>query len=172
MGGMGTALAPGGAVDYFLKIDGVDGESTDSKHKGEIDVFSWSWGAVQGGSHAGGGGGGVGKVSMQDFHFVMSSNKASPKLMLACANGQHFPKALLTCRKAGKDQQEYLKVTLSDLLVSSYQTGGSQNGGSLPTDQISLNFAKIELEYKEQKPDGSLGGSVKAGYDLKQNKAV
>ena len=172
MGATGTGLAPGGAVDYFLKIDGVDGESSDSKHKGEIDVYSWSWGATQSGTHASGGGGGAGKVSMQDFHFVMTVNKASPKLMLACANGQHFPKALLTCRKAGKDQQEYLKVTLSDLLVSSYQTGGSQTGSILPTDQISLNFAKIEVEYKEQKPDGSLGGTVKTGYDVKQNKAV
>jgi type VI secretion system secreted protein Hcp len=109
---------------------------------------------------------------MQDFHFVMSVNKASPKLMLACSNGEHIKSAILTCRKAGKDQQEYLKVTMSDLLVSSYQTGGSQNGSLLPMDQISLNFAKIEVEYKTQKADGSLGGSVKAGYDLKQMKAV
>lgn len=172
MGGMGTGLAPGGAVDYFLKIDGVDGESTDSKHKGDIDVMSWSWGAAQGGAHAGGGGGGVGKVSMQDFHFVMSVNKASPKLMLACANGEHYKKAVMIARKAGKDQQEYLKITLTDLLVSSYQTGGSQSGTHLPTDQISLNFSKIEVEYKEQKPDGSLGGTVKTGWDLKGNKAA
>ena len=109
---------------------------------------------------------------MQDFHFVMKVNKASPKLMLACANGEHIKKAVLTCRKAGKDQQEFLKVTLSDLLVSSYQTGGSGHGDIVPIDQISLNFSKIEIEYKEQKADGTLGGTVKAGWDVKANKKV
>src|SRR6266542_976170 len=96
------------AVDFFLKLEGVDGESADSKHKGEIDVESWSWGESQSGTHGAGGGGGAGKVSMQDFHFVMKVNKASPKLMLACATGQHIKEATLTCRKAGKDQQEFL----------------------------------------------------------------
>lgn len=160
------------SVDYFLKLDGIDGESADSKHKGDIDLQSWSWGESQAGSHGGGGGGGAGKVSMQDFHFVMSNNKASPKLMLACATGEHIKKAVLICRKAGTEQQEFLKITMSDLLVSSYQTGGSSGGGTAPTDQISLNFAKIEYEYKEQKVDGSLGGAIKAGYDLKANKKV
>ena len=159
-------------VDYFLKIEGIEGESQDAKHKGEIDLLSWSWGEQQAGTHAAGGGGGAGKVQMQDFHFVMTGNKASPKLMLACADGEHIKKATLTCRKAGKDQQEYLKVTLSDLLVSSYQTGGTQSADVLPTDQVSLNFSKIEYEYKEQKPDGTLGGSTKAGWDLKANKTV
>jgi type VI secretion system secreted protein Hcp len=160
------------AVDTFLKIEGIEGESSDSKHKGEIDVESWTWGESQLGTHAGGGGGGAGKVSMQDFHFAMKINKASPKLMLACANGEHIKKAVLTCRKAGKEQQEYFKITMQDLLVASYQTGGSGQGDVVPTDQISLNFAKIEFEYKEQKPDGTLGGAVKAGYDLKQNVKV
>lgn len=159
------------AVDYFLKLDGIDGESTDDKHKGEIDVLSWSWGETNSGSHSTGGGGGAGKVSMQDFHFVMESNKATPKLMLACASGQHIKKAVLTCRKAGGEQQEYLKVTMDDLLVSSYQTGGS--GSSVkPSDQISLNFSKIEFEYKPQKPDGTLDAPVKAGWDLKANKKM
>src|SRR5712692_10106681 len=128
-------------ADYFLKLDGVEGEAQDSKHKNEIDLESWSWGETQTGAHAAGGGGGAGKVAMQDFHFVMSVNKASPKLMLACATGEHVKKAVLTCRKAGKEQQEYLKITMSDLLVSSYQTGGSGHGGVLPTDQISLNYS-------------------------------
>jgi type VI secretion system secreted protein Hcp len=160
------------AVDYFLKVDGIDGESQDAKHKAEIDLESWSWGETQSGTSAGGGGGGAGKVSMQDFHFVMKVNKASPKLMLACASGQHIGKAVLTCRKAGTDQQEFLKVTMSDLLVSSYQTGGSGGSDIVPTDQISVNYSKIEFEYKEQKPDGTLGGSVKAGWNLKENTKV
>src|SRR5499427_9037261 len=160
------------AVDYFLKIDGIEGESADHKHKGEIDIDSWSWGEHQSGTHGAGGGGGAGKVSMGDFHFVMRVNKASPKLMLACADGEHIKKAVLTCRKAGKEQQEFLKITMSDLLVSSFQTGGSGQSDVVPQEQISLNYSKIEFEYKEQKADGTLGGAVKAGWDVKANKAV
>lgn len=160
------------AVDYFLKIDGIEGESQDSKHKSEIDVHSWSWGETNAGTSAMGGGSGAGKVHMQDFHFTMQVNKSTPKLMLACASGQHIPKALLTCRKAGTDQQEFLVIHFSDLLVSSYQTGGSANGDVVPVDQISLNYSKIEWEYKEQKADGTLAGPIKAGWDLKLNKKV
>jgi type VI secretion system secreted protein Hcp len=160
------------AVDYFLKIDGIDGESQDSKHKGEIQLESWSWGEHQSGTHTAGGGGGAGKVSMQDMHFVMKINKASPKLMLACATGEHIKKAVLTCRKAGKDQQEFFTVTLQELLVASYQTGGSGHSDVVPTDQVALNFTKIEFQYKEQKADGTLGAAVKTGYDLKAQKAL
>ena len=160
------------AVDYFLKIDGIDGESKASKVPGSIDLQSFSWGETQTGTHASGGGGGAGKVQMQDFHFAMKASKASPKLMLACAEGEHFKKATLTCRKAGKEQQEFLKVTMSDLLVSSYQTSGSSNGDEVPTDQVSLNFSKVEFEYKDQKADGTLGGTVKTGYDVKAMKKV
>ena len=160
------------AVDYFLKLDGIEGESADSKHKGEIELASWSFGATQGGTFSAGGGGGAGKVSMQDFHFVMKCSKASPKLFLACATGEHIKKAVVVARKAGKEQQEYLKYTFTDLLVSSFQTGGSGAGDVVPMEQISMNFAKIEVEYKEQKADGTLGGTIKAGYDVKANKAV
>lgn len=156
-------------VDYFLKVDGIDGESTDSKHKNEIDIESWSWGETQSGSHAYGGGGGAGKVSMQDFQFTMRVNKASPKLLLATANGQHIKQALLTCRKAGKDQQEYLKIKFSDLLISSFQTGGS-NGEVVPVDTIALNFAKIEYEYYPQKADGTLDSKIPVWWSLKENK--
>ncbi len=157
------------AVDYFLKIDGVQGESQDAKHKNEIEIESWNWGESQSGTASHGGGMGAGKVAMQDFSFVMRVNKSSPKLMLACAQGEHIKGAVLTCRKAGKDQQEYLKWTFTDLLVSSYQTGGTGASDVVPLDQISLNFSKVECEYKEQKPDGSLGGTIKAHYDMKQN---
>jgi len=158
------------AVDYYLKIDGIEGESQADKHEKEIDVLSFSWGATQSGSFAGGGGGGAGKVAMQDFHFTMLHSKASPALMLACAQGDHIASAILTCRKAGKEQQEFLKITMSDCLVSSFQTGGSAGGDVIPTDQVSLNFAKIEHEYKEQDSKGALGGSVKKTFDLKKVK--
>ena len=160
------------AVDYFLKFDGIKGESTDSKHKDEIDIESWSWGATNGGTGGrGGAGAGAGKVAMQDFHFVMKLNAASPALLKACATGQHIKLATLTSRKAGKSQQEYLTFKFHDVLVSSYQTGGSEGGDLLPLEQVSFNFAKIEVEYKPQKPDGSLGTGVFFKYDLKSNKA-
>jgi type VI secretion system secreted protein Hcp len=157
------------AVDYFLKIEGIPGESQDDKHMDEIDLETWSWGEANSGSHAAGGGGGAGKVTMQDFSFGMRVNKASPKLFLACANGQHIASALLTCRKAGKDQQEYLKIKFNDLLVSNYQTGGS-SGEVIPVDRISFNFSKIEVSYAPQKADGSLDSPVVHNYDLKKNK--
>lgn len=158
-------------VDYFLKLDGIKGESAVAKHKDEIDIESWSWGLTQTGAHGAGGGGGAGKVSMQDFHFVMKLNKASPSLMQACATGQHVKLGTLTARKAGKDQQEFLTIKFTDVLVSSYQTGGSE-GSDIPFDQVSLNFAKIEVEYRAQKPDGSLGPGTKFGFDLKSNKKL
>jgi type VI secretion system secreted protein Hcp len=160
------------AVDYFLKIEGIDGESTDDKHKGTIDIESWSWGVAQQGTHSGGGGGGAGKAAFSEFSCTTTVSKASPKLMLACANGEHIKKAVLTVRKAGKEQQEYLVITLSDLLVSSYNVGDSPGGDVAVVDAFTLNYSKIEMEYKEQKADGSLGGAVKAGYDVKANKKV
>ena len=158
------------AVDYFLKFDGIKGESTDSKHKDEIDVESWSWGETQTGTQGPGGGGGAGKVQMQDFHFVMQLNRSSPLLAKACAVGQHIKSATLTTRKAGKGQQEYLVYKFYDLLISSYQTGGSSEAVN-PLDQVSFNFAKVEMEYRPQKPDGTLAPGLHFKYDLKSNKA-
>ena len=159
-------------VDYFLKLDGIDGESADSKHKGEIELDSWSIGATQSGTFAHGGGGGAGKVSVQDFHFTHKVNKASPKLFLACCTGQHIKKAVLTARKAGGTQQEYLTYTMSDLLVSSYQTAGHGASEITPVEQCSINFAKIEMKYQMQDEKGNVGSPVLAGYDLKQNKKL
>ena len=157
------------AIDYFLKIDGISGESVDAKHKGEIDVEAWSWGETHPASPGAGGGGGAGKVQMQDLNFSAKFSTASPDLILACASGKHFKSAVLTARKAGKEQLEFLTFSLSDVLVSAYQTGGVE-GDVVPGDSVSLNFAKIQVEYKAQKPDGSLGASIKAGWDVKQNK--
>ncbi|HSC62409.1 MAG TPA: type VI secretion system tube protein Hcp [Caldimonas sp.] len=159
-------------VDYFLKIEGVDGESTDDKHKGEIELESWSFGGVNAGSFSSGGGGGTGKVALNDFHFVKKVDKASAKLFTSCCTGEHLKKATLVCRKAGKDQQEFLTIVLSPLLVSSFQTGGSAGSDVIPMDQVSLNYGKIEYKYKEQKPDGSLGGEVVGGWDVTTNKKV
>jgi type VI secretion system secreted protein Hcp len=156
------------AVDYFLKIDGVEGESSDSKHKGEIEILSYSWGASNSSSSgSAGGGGGAGKVSMQDFHFTAKSNKSSPKLFLSCATGEHIKKAVLTVRKAGKEQAEYIKIVFEDILVSSYQNGGDST--TAPTEQISLNFEKIQFSYAPRKADGSYGQPITTGWNVAEN---
>ncbi len=161
-------------TDFFLKIEGIEGESADQVHKNEIDVLSFGWGAGNTGTMAYGGGGGAGKVKMHDFHFTMKFNKASPLLMMRCADLKHIPKAKLSCRKPTGDggQQEYLVVTMSDILVSNYQTGGHGGDDPIPVDSISLNFSKIEFDYKPQKSDGSLGVSIVNGWDVKENKKV
>jgi type VI secretion system secreted protein Hcp len=159
------------AIDYFLKLDGVSGESRDSKHKGEIEVLSFSFGETQsGGSGPGGGGGGAGKVQMSDFSFTARTSKASPQLFLHCAQGKHIKQALLTVRKAGGSQQEYLKIKLNDVLVSSYALGGADD--AVPDDSFSLRFAKISYDYSPQKPDGTLDAPVHAGWDLTKNVKV
>lgn len=165
----GTSTQAFAAVDMFLKIEGVDGESRDDKHKAEIDIQSWSFGASQSGSMAAGGGGGAGKVVMQDFHFTKSIDKASPKLFEALATGKHLKEAKLVLR--GSSSMEYLVITLSDVLVSSYSTGGSSSEDR-PTESISLNFAQIKMSYVEQDAKGSPGAAVEFGWDLKANKKV
>jgi type VI secretion system secreted protein Hcp len=131
--------------DFFLKIDGIEGESKDAEHRGEIDISSFRWSEMQTGTSASGGASGPVKVATQEAHFTMSGNKASPKIMLACVDGEQFKRAVLTCRKAGKDQQEFLKYTFSDVLVSSFQNDDSR-GGVAPTETFTLNCSKIELE--------------------------
>jgi len=160
------------AVDYFLKIAGIEGESNALRHKGDIQLDSWSFGGTQTGGEHFAGGGGRGKFSAQDFHFTMKLSKASPKLFQTCAVGEYVKNATLVARKAGEGQQEYYRITFSDCLVSSYQQGGAAGSDLIPTDQASLSFGKIEIEYTEQRPDGSLGEVVKGGYDLKLNKSV
>lgn len=156
-------------ADYFLKIAGVEGESGDDKHKGEVHLESWSFGATQSGSGSSGGGRGAGKVAMQDFHFVMRVNKSSPKLLEACAKGTHIKDATLTARKAGGKQEPYLTIKLEEVLVSSYQQGGSGGSDIVPVEQISFNFARITMDYKAQKPDGTLDGAVQFKWDLEKN---
>jgi type VI secretion system secreted protein Hcp len=157
------------ASDSFIKIGDIKGESHDDKHKDEIDIQSWSWGVSQTGTMSYGGGGGAGKASFQDIHFTHLVDKASPVLAQKCATGEHIKEAILTVRKAGKGQQEYYIVKLSDLLVSSVQTSGADAQG-VPVESVSLNFSKIHFDYKPQKADGSLDAAVAFKYDLKANK--
>ena len=151
------------AVDVFLKIGDVKGESKDATHKDEIDVLSWSWGV----SNAVDARAGAGKANFQDLNFMHAVDKSSPVLLKACAMGDHFADATLVSRKAGKGQQEYLIVKLKEVFVSSVQPSGSSEH---PMESVSLVFGHIDLEYKPQKEDGSLDAGVHFIYDLKQQK--
>ncbi|WP_425617152.1 Hcp family type VI secretion system effector [Anatilimnocola sp. NA78] len=159
------------AVDMFLKLNGIEGESKDDKHKNEIHIESFSWGLTQQGSGGAGGGGGAGKVNVHDISISKYLDKSSCKLMFACSSGQHIPDGLITVRKAGEKPLEYLKIKLTDILVSSIQHSGSGHGDVL-SENLSLNFAKYEVEYHEQKPDGSGTKAGQMGWDVKANKKV
>lgn len=160
--------------DIFLKIDGIEGESEDHQHKGEIDVLSWSWEEKQSGTSSMGTGITAGKVSMQDFKFSMYVNKATPKLVLACASGTCIKEAVLTCRKAtGEQQQTYLQYKFSDLIISSYKTGvANALDDVIPKEEITFNYSRIEVEYKVQQSSGAMGGTIAAGWDLKANRKI
>jgi type VI secretion system secreted protein Hcp len=158
------------AVDMFLKLDGIKGESKDHKHGGEIHIESFSWGLTQTGTHGSGGGGGAGKVSVHDISVTKFVDKSSPALLLHCASGKHIKDGLLTVRKAGDKPLEYLKIKLTDLLVSGVQHAG--HGGEQLTENVTLNFAKFHLEYQTQKPDGSGEPGGEMGWDVKANQKL
>jgi type VI secretion system secreted protein Hcp len=156
------------AVDCFLKIDDVKGESQDSKHKDEVDVLAWSWGMSQSGSMHVGGGGGSGKVSVQDVHVTKYIDKASPNFIKFCCNGKHFKEALLTVRKAGEKPVEYVKIKMTEVLVSSISIGGSAGEDRL-TENVTLNFAAFEVIYTPQKADGSADAEIKQTWNIAKN---
>jgi len=157
-------------ADIFGKIGDIKGESNDAKHKDEIEILSYSWGVSQTGTMSFGGGGGAGKANFQDFNFMHYLDKASPVLLQRCATGEHIKEATITVRKAGqKEPLEYLIIKLSDILVSSVSSSGT--GDASTSESVTLNYAKVIVEYKPQKADGSLDAGVFFKYDLKQNKA-
>jgi len=158
------------AVDMFLKMAPIKGESKDATHKEEIDVLSWSWGASQTGTTHQGGGGGAGKVNVQDISFTHYVDKSSHLLLGACATGKHFDEALLTVRKAGDTPLEYVKLTMSEVIVTSVSTGGS-GGEDRITENVTLNFAKFKFEYTPQKDNGAADATVNFAYDISMNKA-
>ena len=161
------------AVDIFLKLDGIKGESLDDKHKDEIELSSFSFGESNPGAHATGGGGGAGKVSFQDIHFTSRVSAASPVLMLACASGQHIKEGQITVRKAGESRQggtEFLFYKFSTVVITSVQDSTNTDEG--PVESVSFAFGKVLVEYKPQNPDGSLGAAVEFGWDLKANRKI
>ena len=154
------------AADIFAKLGDIKGESLDSKHKGEIEVLSWSWGLSNPVSLAGSGAG-QGKAHFHDLSFTHKIDKASPALMQACATGVHLKEATITHRKAGKGQQEFLVIKMNDVIVTAL---GDADTSDESTETVSLAFAKIDVEYRPQKVDGSLDAGIHFKYDLKANK--
>ena len=168
----GTSKQPG-AGDMFFKVKGakhgqINGEAMDDKHKGEIEVLSWSWGITNAAMRAAGTGAGAGKASFHDLSFTHKIDKASPVLMQACATGVHLKEATITHRKSGKGQQEFLVIKMNDIIVTSVQEGGGNSDGL--TENVSIAFAKVNVEYKPQKADGSLDAGIHFKYDLKAQK--
>jgi type VI secretion system secreted protein Hcp len=155
------------AGSIFARIGTIKGESQDDKHPDEIEVSSWAWGVSQSGTTAQGAGGGAGKASFQDFTFSHQVDKASPLLMKACATGEHIEDATITVRRVGNDQQEYLVVTMADILVTSVSTSA---GVEAAFEAVTLAFGSVDLEYVPQKPDGSLDVGVHFTFDLTRNK--
>lgn len=158
------------ATECFLKIDGIEGDSTDEGFQDAIKVLSWSWGASQSGSsHTGRGA--AGKVQLQDLSFAHRPSKASPQLFLACATGRHIKEAVLTCREAGGEQEAYLALKFSDVLVTSFRSGSS-SAAELPMDQVSLSFTVIEIEVRPMRPDGTFDPPIDVGWDIKLSREV
>jgi type VI secretion system secreted protein Hcp len=155
-------------ADYFLKLDGIQGESSDAKHKDEIELVSFQWGVAQSAGRPGAGGG-AGKAQFKSFEFLMRVNKASPQLFLACVTGKHIKEASLSVRKAGKAQLEYLKIKFTDVLVSSFDEAA---GTEPPQETVAFNFGKFQLEYTTQQAAGKPGDSIKAGWDLSKNAKI
>ena len=160
------------AVDIFLKLEGVKGESVDSAHAGEIDILQWQWGMTQSGTTHRGPGGGAGKVDVADLTVTKYVDMATHDLLKACASGRHIAKGTLVVRKAGSTPLEYFKIDIEEIMVTSYQTGGSGDGMDRVMETVTLNFAKYNVTYTSQKNDGSAGPSGTAGFDIAKNVAV
>jgi type VI secretion system secreted protein Hcp len=156
-------------ADIFAKLGDIKGESLDSKHKEEVEVLSWSWGVNQTGTMAHGGGGGEGKAAFSDFNFTHRIDKASPLLLKACATGEHIKEATITLRKAGKGQQEFLIIKMNDVLITAVNMSAAGDADSM-AENVGLQFAKVDLEYKPQKADGSLDAGLHFKYDIRSNR--
>jgi type VI secretion system secreted protein Hcp len=149
--------------DYFLKLDGIEGDCVDPRHKGSIEVESWSCGM----SHE--------EVSGRlktNFQFIMRVNKASPALMMACGRSNFFGRGVLTCRSAELATQELLKITLSEVIVTGFQTASSDYKDTVATDSVTLTYATVEIQYHDLLPTGIFGRGVKVGWDFKGNRPM
>lgn len=159
------------AQDIFLKINGIDGESEDSTHKGEIEVLSWSWNVSQQSNMHAGSGGGAGKATVDDLQFEHFIDRASPNLVQYCLLGKHIDEARLVVRKAGGSPLEYIKFTMNDLLVTQVSPSGVSNEEARPSETVRLSFSRLKQEYVVQNAQGGSGGVITATFDVKKNTA-
>ncbi|NND91257.1 MAG: type VI secretion system tube protein Hcp [Granulosicoccus sp.] len=159
------------AVDMFIKLDGVEGEAQDDKHKKEIDVLAWSWGSSQSGTTHMGAGGGGGKANIQDLSLTKYIDSSTHTLLQRTFDGKHIKEGTLVVRKAGGTPLEYLKIKMTDIMVTSVSTGGS-GGEDRLTENVTLNFSKVEVDYVPQKEDGTGEAEKKAGWDIAENKTM
>ncbi|MBN7123568.1 Hcp family type VI secretion system effector [Erwinia billingiae] len=157
------------AIDMFMKVDGVTGESKDSNHTGWTDITSFSWGASQPGNMSVGGGGGAGKVNFNDLHVNALIDKSATAILKYCASGKHFSKVELSVCKAGGTQVEYTRITLEDVLVTSVEYSGT-NEGDLVGLAYSFQASKIKQQYWEQSSSGGKGAESSTGWNIKENK--
>lgn len=152
------------ATDTHIKFDGVEGEATHADHKGEIEILSWTWG-VSNRSQVAGGGSGKGKAEPGAFQFMHNYDKASPILAKKCAQGVHFKDVVLTARKSGEGQKDFLKITMKEVFITSAQPAGSSGGDIV--ESVEMSYASIDFSYKAQDDKGALGGDVKFGWNVK-----
>ncbi len=159
------------AQDIFLKLSGISGESQDASHKDEIEVLDWTWQITQASTMHAGGGGGAGKATVGDLVFDHHVDRASPNLFKYCATGKHMETATLVVRKAGGNPLEYLRLTLSDVIVTCVAPVLHASMGR-PREEVRLSFARVKQEYVVQNAQGGSGGTVSAGYDIQQNREI
>lgn len=169
------ALPARAASDIFVQVEGIPGESTDVKHKGWIEVLSFSTGVTQSGAAGAkmGAGGGTGKADIAPFTITKSVDGSTPRLFSAACGGTHIKRVVVEVTSAGQDKYVFLKYTLNDVIVSSVRTSGAGNSdANKPMEEIAFSFAKIEMEYTPQDASGKAGAPVKASWDMTTNKAV
>jgi type VI secretion system secreted protein Hcp len=157
------------AIDSFLKLGDLKGESQVKGFEDQIQLLAWSWGMSQSGTTHTGSGSGAGRVNVNDLSFTHYVDAATPSLILACCTGKHYEEATLVMRKAGGEPLPYLTIKLKDLIVTSVSTGSS-SGEERQTENITLNFASFELSYQPQDNKGAKkGGAITINYDIAKN---
>ena len=158
------------AVDFFLKLDSIPGESVADGHKDEITLLSFSWGGSQVSSVAGTGGSGAGKVSLENLHVMKYYDKASPTIFKALVSGTHIKTGVLSAVKSGvTGGKPYLKISFEELFVTNSSISGSSE---TPAESVSFSYNKIKVEYSTQNEQGILTAVASVSYDLKQNKVA
>jgi type VI secretion system secreted protein Hcp len=155
--------------DFFLKIEGVTGESQDKDHSDEIHLSSFSFGVTNSATGGSNLGSGAGRSNVQDLHCTKHTDKASAMLFIGCCTGKHFTKATLTVRRAGEDPVDYLQYEMTETFITSWSQSGHEGGG-LAQESFSLNFSKIKFSYWPQKAEGGKGEIQTKTYDVKANK--